>query len=262
MVDRDLSKMKGRIFRVAPKGHKMSVPHYDFTKIEGSVLALQSPNVATRYLAWEELHELGPRAEKALVKLWDGEDQRMRARALHLLARIDGKAHKYVKDAISDKNADIRITGLRIARDLKLDVIPYVKKLADDSSSQVRRECALTLRGNTSDDAAKLWAELALQYDGKDRWYLEALGISAEKNEDGFFEAWLKKVGEEWNTPAGRDIIWRSRSSQAPAYLARIIADPGTPDSERARYFRAFDFLKGTEKETALLELLGTATGN
>jgi hypothetical protein len=36
----------------------------------------------------------------------------------------------------------------------------------------VRRECAVSLHRLHSEEAAQLWTELAIQYDGKDRWYL------------------------------------------------------------------------------------------
>ena len=256
MADHDAKTITGRIYRVAPQGHKPSVPPLNFTTISGSASALQSPNLATRYLAWDELNALGEKAESELLKLWKSDDERMRARALQLLMRIKGKERKYLAQALQDKNSDLRITGLRIARALKLDLIPSLKKLVTDSDPQVRRECALALRHNVSPDAAAIWAELALQHDGKDRWYLEALGLGADKQEDKFFQAWLDSVGEKWNTPAGRDIVWRSRSTKAPAYLAKIIADPATPDGERNRYFRALDFIKGVEKENALINLL------
>ena len=256
MADHDFKTMKGRIYRIAPPGHKASVPQLNFTTIAGSVSALKSPNLATRYLAWEELNALGSKSEKELIKLWKSDDRRMRARALQLLARISGEEKKFVEQALHDKNPDLRIAGLRIARELKLDLIPLVKLLAKDGNPQVRRECALALRHNSSPEAAKLWAQLAMLHDGKDRWYLEALGISADKQEDVFFQAWLNSVGENWNTPAGRDIIWRSRSTKAPDYLVKIIRDPNTPAAERARYIRALDFIKGPEKDKALVSLL------
>ena len=137
-----------------------------------------------------------------------------------------------------------------------MDTIPAVKKLAKDSSAQVRRECALSLRHSRSPEAPKLWAELAKQHDGKDRWYLEALGIAMDKNEDAYFGAWLAAVGDNWNTPAGRDIIWRSRTKKTPALLAKIAADKSTPETEKARYMRAMDFQTGPEKEAALVEML------
>ena len=96
-----------------------------------------------------------------------------------------------------------------------------------------------------------------MQHDGKDRWYLEALGIGADKQEDKFFEAWLAKVGNKWNTPAGRDIVWRTRSKKTPALLAEIISDKNTSEKERARYFRSLDFISGPEKDNALITILG-----
>lgn len=258
MADQTLGKMKGRIFRIAPKGNKPMVPRLDFTRIAGSVEALQSPNQATRYLAWEELNALGERAEKELAKLWKNGELRMRVRALHLLARENG-GQKYLKQALRDKNPDIRIASIRIARDTKFELTPFLKHLAKDPSPQVRRECALALRHNSWPDAAKIWAELAAQYDGEDRWYLEALGIGADEQEDKFFAAWLKRVSGKWNTPSGRNIIWRSRSQQSPKYLAQLISDPNTSEKDRAKYFRAFDFLNGAEKKDALIGLLELA---
>ena len=259
MADRDVKTMTGRIYRVAPKGNKPSVPHLNFTTVAGSVSTLQSPNLATRYLAWEELHALGGRTEGELLKLWKGDDQAMRGRALQLLMRIKGKDKKYLDQALRDPNPDLCIAGLRIARELGMDLTSSLKKLVKNSDPQIRRECALALRHNRSRDAARLWAELALQHDGKDRWYLEALGLGADRQEDKFFAAWLNLVGTDWNTPSGRDIIWRSRSSETPAYLAKIILDPGTSEMERDRCFRAFDFLQGDKKQIALVSLLKVA---
>ncbi|HEU0039063.1 MAG TPA: PVC-type heme-binding CxxCH protein, partial [Verrucomicrobiae bacterium] len=214
MADQKLETMTGRVYRIAPKGSKPSVPELHLTTAAGCVRALQSPNQASRYLAWTKLHAMQGPMEKELLKLWKSDDARMRARALQLLARINGSEKRYVKTALADSNPDIRITGLRIARQLKLDVIPYVKQLMRDPNAQIRRECAIALRHNASPEAPMLWAELAAQHDGKDRWYLEALGIGADKQWDAFFGAWLARTGDAWNTPAGRDIVWRSRSQK------------------------------------------------
>jgi len=248
---------RGRIFRVAPPDTPYKIPKYDLKTAAGAIEALQNPNLSVRYLAWTALHEMQAGAESDLRKLYESsDDPRMRARALHLLARIDGKTQQYVDAALADKDPDIRITGLRIARQEKLDVLPLVKKLVKDPSPQVRRECAIALRGNTSSEAAQLWAELALQHDGADRWYLEALGIGMHGQEDAFFDAWLQRIGDNWNTPAGRDIIWRSRAKAAAPLLARIILDKATDAKAALRYFRAFDFHRGDEKQAPLLELL------
>jgi HEAT repeat protein len=222
----------------------------------GAVAALQSPNNSTRYLAWTALHEMGSRAEGELRKIWNNGEPRMRARALHLLARIKGKEATYVQAALQDSGSDLRITGLRIGRERGMDMIPLIKQLVKDPSPQVRRECAIALRHSKSPEAPALWTTLAQQHDGQDRWYLEALGLAADENKDAFFDAWLTAVGDRWNTPAGRDIIWRSRAKKCPELLVKILGDKSTPEDTKPRYLRALDFLEGPEKEKALVDLL------
>ena len=48
----------------------------------GAIEALKNPCLAVRYLAWTKLHEAGAAAEPALVKLFQSENPRYRARAL------------------------------------------------------------------------------------------------------------------------------------------------------------------------------------
>jgi putative membrane-bound dehydrogenase-like protein len=260
MADRMLDFMTGRIYRVAPKKNaKYKVAKLNLNRVSGCIEGLQSPNLATRYLAWTRLHEMQGKAEKDLVKLWKSKDARQRARALHLLARIKGSERKYVETALKDRDSDLRITGLRIAHELKLDVIPYVKQLVNDPSPQVRREAAIALRHNESPEAPKLWAQLAAQHDGKDRWYLEALGIGAHGQEEKYFAAWLAATGENWNTPGGRDIVWRARSVKSVPMLVKLITAQDATAADKSRYMRALDFINGPEKEEALVEI---ATGS
>ncbi len=251
---RDLDS--GRIFRVAPPNTPYKTPAFDFATPDGAVEALQNPNYAVRYLAWTALQAQGAKAEPALVKLLnESENARYRARALWLLGKSHNRGEQYVELAVKDEDEDIRVVGVRLARQLGQDVIPLVRSLVRDASPQVRRECAIALRHNKSPDAATLWAELAAQHDGHDRWYLEALGIAADKQWDAVLDAWLAKTGNNWNTPAGRDIIWRSRAAKTPEYLAKIIRDASVPTAELPRYFRAFDFQAGETKDSALVEV-------
>jgi putative membrane-bound dehydrogenase-like protein len=257
MGDRDPDTMTGRVYRLAPPGVKPSAPALDLHTAAGCAKALQSPNLSTRYLAYTALKSMQSDADGELMKMWnDNPNPRMRSRALFLMAQRPDGAAKSVALALKDQDSDLRIAGLRIAEEQKLDVIPVVKSLIDDPSPQVRRECAIALRHNESSEAPELWAALARKHDGQDRWYLEALGIGADKQEEKFLDAWLSSVGNNWNTPGGRDIIWRSRAPKAASLLAKIIEDPATPQTDRLHYFRAFDFIKGLEKTAALDELL------
>ena len=246
------------IFRVAPKGSKYVVPKFDFNSIEGAIEALKNPCLSVRYMAWTKLHAAGAEAEPALEKASSVENPRyLCPLALWLLSKIEGHATKHIEAALKDSNSDIRITALRAARELGGDVLPYVTELVKDPSPQVRRECVLALRHNPSPQAADLWTDLALQNDGKDRWYLEALGIGADKQWDEFFANWLKRVGNDWNSPGGREIVWRSRSKESLPLLAKLILDPSTDEADRTRYFRAFDFQTDPSKQAVLVGLLG-----
>ncbi len=247
---------RGRLYRIAPPGSKYKTPEYDYSTAEGAVEALQNPSSSVRYMAWTALHEMGAKAEPALLKLYGSDNPRHRARALWLLGKIEGRGQHYVDLAAGDENPDIRVVSIRLARQVSDDVLPLAKKLASDKSPQVRREVAIALHDMKGEGVADVWAQLALQHDGKDRWYLEALGIGAAGKWDACLTAYLEKAGDKWKTPAGRDIIWRSRAKQTPAYLARMITEKIAPEAEHSRIMRAFDFNKGPEADKALQSLL------
>ncbi|MCH7728316.1 MAG: NPCBM/NEW2 domain-containing protein, partial [Planctomycetes bacterium] len=252
----------GRIFRIAPPKLGYKMPALDVSTPQGAVKALLNPNYAIRYVAWTALHKMGAKAEAELLKVFDGSDNaRHRARALWLLGKTPGRGEHFVRTAINDKDEDIRIVGLRLARQLKFDTIPIVEKLVMDSSPLVRRECAIALRHSESPKAAELWAALAAAHDGKDRWYLEALGIAADQQWDRFLSAWLASGGK-CDSPGGRDIIWRSRAQQTPQLLAKIISEQADKPEALPRYFRAFDFQTGSSKDGALVELAFSTNGD
>ena len=247
---------RGRLFRIAPEGSEYHFQELDLSSIDGAVAGLKSPNLSTRSLAWTNLHRAGEQAEAALRQFYEVGTSRERARALWLLAKIDGKSLHYVQLAAHDDDAEIRATSLRIARQTGINLVAVIDLLKDDPSPQVRREALVALRFLKSPEAHRLWAHLATKHHGQDRWYLEALGVGADLHWEGRFTAWLELVGEEWDTPAGRDIIWRSRSKKAPAYLAEILLDKNTTEAEQPRYLRAFDYHNGPEKDAALEKIL------
>ena len=245
---------KGRIFRIAPDKTKYKPDFQEVKNINTAINALKSPNMATRYLGWTFLHAKGKACEQALLDLWQEENPVYQARALWLLARLD--AEKYVNQALNHENPNLRITGIRAARQMGLNRVDLVKARLDEPAPEVQRELAIALRYEQSPEAGEVWAQLAVNYPGNDRWWLEALGIGAMSNWDNCFPAWLKAVGENWNTEAGRDIIWRARHPEAMTYLARIISDEAIRIYKVRRYFRAFDFHQGKEKNKMLLSLI------
>lgn len=210
---------------------------------------------------------------------------RFRARALWLLSKLKNKGLVYVSEAVHDRDTDIQIVGIRAARQLMNSGAGNVvvesavgeKRLAltleesiirghlakvftpETLPKDVLRELAVMLRHSKSKAKAQYWAELALRHDGKDRWYLEALGIGAGHDWDECLQAYLKIDKEVGlflkSTPGAKDVIWRSRAKQTPALLAHVLADPSVTAQDAPRYMRAFDFLTGSEKDDVLGQL-------
>jgi putative heme-binding domain-containing protein len=213
------------------------------------------------------------------------------------MLREPGQFQAVIEKALKDDNADIRVTAVRELRlaaayhklpeAMQKDLAAWMlSRLTAENDKQVLREYALTLR-DTEDPAKEMpssaeqpkskkgkkkqkepakapgdsfaqdWVALAKRHDGNDRWYLEALGIGSMGRETRAFQAWLDAVGSDWNTPAGRDIVWRVRSPLAFTYLTQIFDDKKASVETLPRYLREFDFLPDCEpKNQALVKVL------
>lgn len=263
----------GRIFRVAPRGPaaaRYEAPRWDVSTVEGAIASLASPNMSARALGWTALHQMGARAVPALEQLWQSSDPVLRARALGVLVKLDidaGQRLSYLAQGLQDDHPDIRCWTIRLGRQLgeliSLRELEGVINLADPSPA-VRRELLIGLRERLAKHSdLKLiaaWVELARQHDGRDRWYLEALGIAAHDHWDACLAAYLLAAGEDWpRSKAARDIVWRSRAQQTSDLLAHLVLDPQTPAEELPRTLRAFDFQPADSRQRAL-ETLAFAT--
>jgi putative membrane-bound dehydrogenase-like protein len=249
---------KGRIYRVAPDGSNYSTPAQSYTSASGAVQALQSPNLSTRYKAWTALQAMGEKAIPELESLWTSSpNSKMRARAFWALIKMKGAStEKYIQQAAQQNIPELKIMALRGAREINGDAISLIKQLSNDADMQVRRECALALHHNKSAEAPALWAALASTYNGNDRWYLEALGIGADRQWDKFFEAFVAKVKDPVQGEAYKDVVWRARTEAAVPYIARLATQANIPLGQRLRYFRAFDFNAGPAKSSLLLNMI------
>ena len=196
----------------------------DTSTTEGALAALKSPNNATRFLGWTALSQsnAGRKAARDLYRDKEA-DPRHRARGLHLLGW-----HKkaWVKSALRDKNPNIRMAGLRLARQHNSHLLESIGMLAEDKDPQVRRECAIALRFLDGETADQLWAKLAAQHDAEDRWYLEALGIGADLHWDRRMKAFLALTDQG---QGAADVLWRSRASETAPRLAEALLKESSP---------------------------------
>ncbi len=241
---------RGRIFRVAPKGNKkMAVPAYRFDSIEGAVEAIKSPNESARYLAWQKLASSGKSAIPAMHSLFRNTQAPtyLRARALWLLASsVDRDGFpQLMTETLLGADPNLRITAIRawraffggpqrIADDPELVngfLTPLSVALDNERDPAVLREMCLAVRFLSGPAADTFWAALAQKYDGKDRWYLEALGIGADLHWNARF-AVLTKPHD--------DIVWRSRAKVSAGKIAELVLRDGAknPGLIRAIHFQ------------------------
>jgi putative membrane-bound dehydrogenase-like protein len=255
-------QVRGRIYRVAPTGSVYKQPVLEFGNTEGAIAALCNPNLAIRYHAYNSLMANGLQAVPALEKTWktNGND-RFRARALWVLLKMPGSdTKKYLTEAMQTGSPDLRCMAIRAAVELKqLDVVmPFA---VADKDIRVRREAALALHHQHLPMAADWWTALAILYDGKDRWNLEALGIGADRQWDKFFSRYLSQINDPTAANAARDIVWRARTDIALPYLAKLAVQQQVALKDRLRYFRAFDFNNGKAKAAFLLRIIKENNG-
>ena len=263
---------RGRIFRVAPRNqvsahtlHTYAPLELELSTPEGAVNALQSPNMTRRYLGWTALHNMGARAVPALEQFYQSDDPAMQARALGVYVKLPIDRDQMVAAlgrALEDDSPDIRCLAIRLGRQLRDRITEEEAASVNlrDHSPAVRRELLIAIRERwgKSDEIGLVvgWVELAKQYDGQDRWYLEALGLAADGHWDACLDAYLNWQGDDWPTSkSARDIVWRSRAQATPQLLTKLINSPSTPDDEIPRYLRALDFQNSSEKESAVMQL-------
>jgi putative membrane-bound dehydrogenase-like protein len=264
---------KGRLFRLAPQGeieHRYRPPAADVSSAQAAARLLKSPNMAARVLAWTTLQRLGEKAKPALEEMRRSPNPVYRARALWVLGKLGlpaGATAEIVRAACQDSEADVRVVGVRLARQLlgRLAFADFKGTIPlDDPSAAVRREILLGLHqvkaewlSEANGDAvfSKAWAQLARQYDGEDRWYLEALGIAAEGRWDECLAALDLGADRLKTDRAARDIVWRSRASNTCELVASLIADGAIPEEEVPRLFRALDFQADGPRQKVLRQL-------
>ena len=258
-------QMRGRIYRVAPpSSSSYLIPKLDYTTPAAAVLALQNPNLSVRYRAFTALQSFGDQSIPALEKLWKSTaNPKLRARAFWALVKLPkADTKKYIDQAIKDNNSNLRIVGIRAAAELNQNLIPTLNALVNDADVQVQREVAIALHHNKSPEAPAIWATIASKHDGKDRWYLEALGIGADRQWGPFFKSYLSLVKEPLKDAAGKDIVWRARTDEAVPYLAKLAIDNQVVLKDRLRYFRSFDFNAGKLKSGLLLKMIADNKSN
>jgi putative membrane-bound dehydrogenase-like protein len=293
--------IRGRIYRLAPKGNKQSVPKVDLTDSHGFIEALLSPNLAVRSMAITATHHLKRRyppsepvtlpiknpltkQEKdvvaAIAKAAENKESGiLRARALWLCAYLNvppsipafqSETRSALLEAGNPFDQDQLILFLRLMKesapgrkqreqeDSRWNDRNGLIELLADKRKQIekqmmllaakeggRREILLLLRDVSPETATPWIMEAAKQYDGKDRFYLEAIGIAVGHHDQKRREIILadfEKHFPEWNDKVA-DLVWELRPPSMMAKLPKMLSDPSQSAATRTRIV---DVLAGT----------------
>jgi putative membrane-bound dehydrogenase-like protein len=249
----------GSIYRIAPKGFKSKVPKINLATIAGQIEALKSPAVNVRYSGFIRLKEQGEKAMSAIGALQADSNPYIAARAVWLLAQMGPKGAAVASGMLKSKVDDLRLTAYRALRRANQDPIGLAERMVRDPSAAIRRETCLTMRDVPFKKSVGVIAQAAMRFDGKDRTYLEALGLGCEGKEMEMYRTISRLPGcggpsETW-TDAFSWITWRLHTPEAvPGMKARALSSKVSP-AQRKLMMDGLAFVKAPEAAMAMVEL-------
>ena len=250
----------GVVYRIAPKGFHPAVPAIDLATLAGAITALKSPAVNVRSLGYQKLKAAGAAAYDAVSKVLDDPNPYVAARAIWLMPYLGEKGRAKLDSLIAGDNAANRLTAFRAIRrtDGAIDDLPYALKLANDPAPEIRVEAAQAMRSRSFEEARDVLVAVASKYDGKDRSYLESLGIGAGHHTEELWKALTPKLapGEpvKWSDSFAL-LTWRLMPEAAIPHLRLRAASPGLPESQRKFAVDSIAFIKAKASADALMDL-------
>lgn len=250
----------GSIYRIAPKGFKSKVPRLDLNTTEGQIAALKSPALNVRNSGFTRLKAQGEKAVPAVAALLADENPYLAARAAWLLAQMGEAGVAKVTPWLASKDAAQRLVAYRALRRADHDVLAMATKMANDESAAVRREVALTMRDLPADKSVPVLVTLARQFDGKDRAYLEALGLGSTGKEAVVYEAVSQAIGgpaESWSD-AFAWIAWRLHTAASVNDLKARILNTKLSAEQRKLMLTALAFVPTRAAAGAMIAVANT----
>ena len=256
--------LSGAIYRVAPKGFKSTTPKIDLNSTEGQILAIKSNAANVRNLGFTALKKQKDKAIPAVKELLKDPNPYIAARATFLLPHLGDSGVALTKEILNGDNPRLRLAAVRSLRRSENDILPLAKKISEDPDPAVRRELATSLRNVSFDKAGEHIVSLAKGYDGKDRTYLDALGIASTGKETESYNAIGRAMGSneprEWSKEFA-DIVWRLHPEKSALMLAGRAMASGVPEAQKKAAVVALAFIKSKLGADSMLAVAERATG-
>ncbi|MBW7892586.1 MAG: c-type cytochrome, partial [Chitinophagaceae bacterium] len=249
----------GRIYRVTPKNKTLRTPTIDLSTVKGQIEAFRNPAINVRYLGFLALKQQGDAVVDPVQDLLKDENPYIRARAIWLLSQLGQKGLNVVESLLNNGDEMVRATAFRALRGVVPDIMPYSIQLQNDTSSFVRREVAVALRDMPFREAEPVLLELCKQFDGRDIWYLNALGDALQGHEEEVYPI-LKQFFAVNQKPAKWDarisrFAWRLHPEAALPDLIQRATDSSLNPAERRESITAIGFIKSKKAAEAMVAL-------
>lgn len=250
----------GRIYRITPKGKKLTVPKFDFSSTNGLIEALKNPAVNVRALGFDGLKNKGDGALNEVKKLLYAENPFHQARAIWLMAQMSDNGKNEVISLLKSSNSSHRLTAFRALKAIGAEK-PYFAQMAKDQDDAVRREVGIALRDVPFVEAKESIATLVKMYDGKDPWMLEAIGTAADEKEAQVYGLVRAAYpGEPVRfAPQRANLAWRLHPFEVIAEMKARAESSEVPASERRNALTAIGFIKNKKAAETMISLSKSA---
>ncbi len=255
----------GRIYRIAPADKKLVNPVIDLSTTAGQIAALKSPAVNVRNSAFQLLTQQGATVIEPVKKLLQDDNGFVRARAVWLLSKLGPQGKAAVEKVFSNPDAALRAAAFRSLRQSGNNVLPYAAQLAKDTSAFVRREVAIALRDTPLASKKEILLLIASEYNGEDRWYLEALGSAMDADAAFWYQELKMLLAEKgtqsslkWNKQMA-GFAWRLHPLNAVQDIAQRAADPASNADERKRMITALAFVNDKTAANEMVTIAASA---
>ena len=250
----------GAIYRIAPQGAKLSIPHSDLATTEGQIEALQNPSPNVRELGRARLVASGEKVIPAMKTLLQNPNHFIRGRAIWVLAKLGPKGLRIVERQLTDPNPQIRICAFRALRHEEHRMLEHAHKLVLDPSPLVRREVALAMRYLPFETSRDILIEIADRYDGKDRYYLEAFGIGCTDKEAKTYQVLKKRRQSSGYDSVYGGLVWRLHPASSILELKDWAMDNQLEDSIRRSMLFALSLIDAPQAAQAMVEVARSGT--
>jgi putative membrane-bound dehydrogenase-like protein len=257
--------LSGTIYRISRKTEAHPTrPSIEYDTTAGLVEALKSPASSVRAAAVPLLVSKGAEIVPDMQRLFHAaKNPFVQARAIWVLAQAGTEGRAVVEGLLNSDSIQWRLTAFRALRLANPDrLLAYAERMAADKAASVRREVALSLRDIPLEECKHILPALIAAYDGKNRWYLEAIGTAATGKESDVYSQLIrplsaKRPPAQW-TERDKNLAWRFHTPEAIDDLVQVMTAQSPKIDEFRHLAMAFaSYSSEAELEAYKAELEG-----